>query len=384
MKMEEIKELLEQFKYYANNPRKQLDKYLAEGKKAVGIFPYYAPEEIVYAAGVVPFGVWGGQGPIERAKEYFPTFYYSMALRCLEMALDGTLDGLSASMVTTLDDTLRPFSQNYKVSAGRRIPMIFLNHGQHRKEDFGKQYNARIFKKAKEELEKICDVRVTDENLKKAFEIYNENRSEKRKFIKLAATHPQTIKASDRCYVLKSSYFMLKDEHTALLKKLNEKLAALAEETWDGVRVVTSGVITDNPGLLEVFDAYKVCIVADDVAHESRALKVDIDLSIEDPMLALADQFARMDEDPILYDPDIFKRPKYVVDLAKENNADGCLLFMMNFNDTEEMEYPSLKQAFDAAKIPLIKMGYDQQMVDFGQVKTQLETFNEIVQLNRM
>jgi len=55
----------------------------------------------------------------------------------------------------------------------------------------------------------------------------------------------------------------------------------------------------------------------------------------------------------------------------------------MNFNDTEEMEYPSLKQAFDAAKVPLIKMGYDQQMVDFGQVKTQLETFNELVQLTR-
>lgn len=382
--MDEIKELLEQFKYYANNPRKQLDKYLAEGKKAVGVFPYYAPEEIVYAAGVVPFGVWGGQGSIERAKEYFPTFYYSLALRCLKMALDGTLDGLSASIITTLDDTLRPFSQNYKVGVGQKIPMIFLNHGQHRKEEFGKTYNARIFNKAKEELEKICGVTVTDENLKKAFKVYNENRAEKRKFIKLAAKHPQTIKASDRCYVLKSSYFMLKDEHTALLKQLNTKLEALPEESWDGVRVVTSGIITDTPGLLEVFDAYKVCIVADDVAHESRALKVDIDLSIEDPMLALADQFARMDEDPILYDPDIYKRPKYVVNLAKENNADGCLLFMMNFNDTEEMEYPSLKQAFDAANIPLIKMGYDQQMVDFGQVKTQLETFNEIVQLNRM
>lgn len=381
--MAEIKELLDEFKYYAKNPRKQLDKYLAEGKKAVGIFPYYAPEEIVYAAGMVPFGVWGGQGPIEQAKNYFPTFYYSLALRCLEMALDGTLDGLSASIITTLDDTLRPFSQNYKVSAGRKIPMVFLNHGQHRKEEFGKKYNARIFNNAKEELEKICDVKITDENLRKAFEIYNENRAEKRKFIKLAAIHPQTIKASDRCYVLKSSYFMLKHEHTELLKKLNEKLEALPEEKWDGVKVVTSGVITDNPGLLEVFDEYKVCVVADDVAHESRALKVDIDMSIADPMLALADQFARMDEDPILYDPDIYKRPKYVLDLVKENKADGCLLFMMNFNDTEEMEYPSLKQAFDAAKVPLIKMGYDQQMADFGQVKTQLETFNEIVQLSR-
>ena len=156
--MAEIKELLEQFKYYAENPRKQLDKYLAEGKKAVGIFPYYAPEEIVYAGGMVPFGVWGGQGPIEKAKDYFPTFYYSLALRCLEMALDGTLDGLSASIITTLDDTLRPFSQNYKVSAGRKIPMVFLNHGQHRKEEFGKQYNARIFRNAKEELEKISEL----------------------------------------------------------------------------------------------------------------------------------------------------------------------------------------------------------------------------------
>lgn len=381
--MSEVKELLEQFKYFANNPRKQLDKYLAEGKKAVGVFPYYAPEEIIYAAGIVPFGVWGGQGPIEKAKEYFPTFYYSLALRCLEMALDGTLDGLSANMLTTLDDTLRPLSQNYKVSAGRKIPMIFLNHGQHRKEEFGKKYNATIFAKAKQELEQICDVKITDEALKEAFKVYNENRALKREFIKLAATHPQTIKASDRTYVLKSGYFMLKDENNKMLKELNDKLKAMPQENWDGVKVVTSGIITDNEGLLEVFDNYKVCIVADDVAHESRALKVDIDLSIDDPMLALADQFARMDEDPILYDPDITKRPKYVLDLAKDNGADGCLLFMMNFNDTEEMEYPSLKKAFDYAKVPLIKMGYDQQMVDFGQVKTQLETFREIVELNR-
>lgn len=379
----EVKELLEQFKYIAYNPRKQLDKYLAQGKKAVGIFPYYAPEEIVYAGGMVPFGVWGGQGNIEKVKEYFPTFYYSLALRCLELGLDGSLDGLSASMITTLDDTLRPFSQNYKISVGRKIPMVFLNHGQHRKEDFGKIYNAKIFKKAKEELEKICDVKIPDENFKHTFEVYNENRAERRKFIKLAATHPQTIKASDRCHVLKSSYFMLKNEHTAMLKELNAILEKMPEEDWDGVKVVTSGIITDNPGLLEVFDTYKVCVVADDVAHESRGLKVDIDLSIEDPMLALADQFARMDEDPILYDPDIYKRPKYVLDLVKDNGADGCLLFMMNFNDTEEMEYPSLKQIFDEARIPLIKMGYDQQMIDFGQVKTQLETFNEIVQLNR-
>ena len=382
--MTDIKELLKEFKHIADNGREQIDKYLAEGKKVVGVFPYYAPEEIIYAGGLVPYGVWGGQGPIDKAKEYFPTFYYSLALRCLEMGLDGSLDGLSASMVTTLDDTLRPFSQNYKVSVGRKIPMVFLNHAQHRKEEFGKIYNAKLFESARKRLEEICDVKITDENLKKAFEVYNENRRLKREFIKLVGSHSQTVKASDRCYVLKAAYFMLKDEYNTLLKELNEKLKALPEEENLGPRVVTSGIICDNQGLLEVLDDFNICVVADDVAHDSRALKIDVDTSIEDPMYALADQFARMDEDPILYDPDIWKRPKYVVDLAIDNDADGCLLFMMNFNDTEEMEYPSLKQAFEKEAIPLIKMGYDQQMTDFGQVRTQLETFSEMVQLNNM
>lgn len=382
--MAEIKELLEKLKHIADNPREQLDSYIAQGKKAVGVWPYYAPEEIIYAGGLVPVGVWGGIGPIDKAKEYFPTFYYSLALRCLEMGLDGTLDGLSACMLTTLDDTLRPLSQNYKVSVGRKIPMVFLNHAQHRKEEFGKIYNAKLFESARKRLEEICDVKITDENLKKAFEVYNENRRLKREFIKLVGSHSQTVKASDRCYVLKAAYFMLKDEYNTLLKELNEKLKALPEEENLGPRVVTSGIICDNPGLLEVLDDFNICVVADDVAHESRALKIDVDTSIEDPMYALADQFARMDEDPILYDPDIWKRPKYVVDLAIDNDADGCLLFMMNFNDTEEMEYPSLKQAFEKEAIPLIKMGYDQQMTDFGQVRTQLETFSEMVQLNNM
>jgi len=382
--MTDIQNLLKKFKHIAENQREQIDKYLAEGKKVVGVYPYYAPQEIIHAAGCVPIEVWGGQGPIDKAKEYFPTFYYSLALRCLEMGLDGSLDGLSACMLTTLDDTLRPLSQNYKVSVGRKIPMVFLNHAQHRKEDFGKTYNAKIFKQAAERLEEICDVKITDEALKEAIEVYNENRALKREFIKMVGDYSKTIKASDRSNVLKASWNMPKDEHSKMLKELIDALKEMPKEECTGPRVVTSGVITDNPALLEVLDNFNICVVADDVAAESRGLKVDVDTSIEDPYLALADQFARMDEDPILYDPDIWKRPKYVVDLAAENDADGCLVFMMTFNDTEEMEYPSLKRAYEEAGIPLIKMGYDQQMTDFGQAKTQLETFSEMVELNRM
>ncbi|TIH67295.1 2-hydroxyacyl-CoA dehydratase, partial [Klebsiella pneumoniae] len=55
--MTDIQNLLKEFKNIAESPREQLDKYLAEGKKAVGVFPYYAPEEIIYAGGLVPIGI---------------------------------------------------------------------------------------------------------------------------------------------------------------------------------------------------------------------------------------------------------------------------------------------------------------------------------------
>ena len=42
------KELLAQLHEVAANPRKQLDKYLAEGKKVVAV-TYYTPQEIVHS-----------------------------------------------------------------------------------------------------------------------------------------------------------------------------------------------------------------------------------------------------------------------------------------------------------------------------------------------
>ena len=50
---------------------------------------------------------------------------------------------------------------------------------------------------------------------------------------------------------------------------------------------------------------------------------------------------------------------------------------MQQFCDPEEMEYPYLKKALDAAKIPHIKIGIDQQMHDFGQAKTAIQAFAE-------
>ena len=53
-----INALLDEFKVKAATPKQQLAEYKAQGKKVIGVLPYYAPEELVYAAGMVPMGIW--------------------------------------------------------------------------------------------------------------------------------------------------------------------------------------------------------------------------------------------------------------------------------------------------------------------------------------
>ncbi|HCA28916.1 MAG TPA: 2-hydroxyglutaryl-CoA dehydratase, partial [Ruminococcaceae bacterium] len=69
--MSKIDELLTKFQEIASDPKARMDSYIAQGKKVIGCFPYYVPEELVLAADMVPFGVWGTHGIINAAKEYF-------------------------------------------------------------------------------------------------------------------------------------------------------------------------------------------------------------------------------------------------------------------------------------------------------------------------
>ena len=98
-----IELMMKEFQDIAYSPNKQLSNFKAQGKKVIGVLPYYAPEELVYAAGMVPMGMWGSiNKTISRAKEYCATFYCTIAQLALEMLLDGTMDELDGLITPTL------------------------------------------------------------------------------------------------------------------------------------------------------------------------------------------------------------------------------------------------------------------------------------------
>ena len=373
--------LLNEFKECSEHPYRVISAYKQEGKKVIGVLPYFAPVELVVAAGMVPMGIWGSnKKTIAMAKEYCATFYCTIAQLALEMLLDGTLDQLDGIITPTICDTLRPMSQNFRVAMEGKLPCIFLAHPQNRKPAFGLQFTVDQYMHVKSELEKISGNTITDEALRDAIKVMNRSRKARREFVKLAGQHPEAISAVERSAVLRSAWFMEPAVHAEKLEELNEELSKLPASNWKGKKIVTSGIICDNPKLLQIFDDNNIAIAADDVAQETRAFRVDASEE-GDPMMALAQQFADQDYDVLLYDEYSNKnrRADFVVQLVKESGAQGLVLFMQQFCDPEEMEYPYLKKALDGAGIPHIKLGVDQQMRDFGQASTAIQAFADVL-----
>ena len=372
-----VNELLNKFHDIATSPKKQLDSFLAEGKKVVACVPVYTPEEIIHSMGLVPFGAWGADVEVKEAKRYFPAFICSIMQSVLELGMNGDYEGVSAIVIPSLCDSLKCLGQNWKYAV-ENIPFVPMTYPQNRNNEVGKTFTKVGYERVIKDLENITGAKFSEEELSKSVKVYNKHNKAMREISKVLVDYP-SITASQRSDIFKSAYFMLKEDHTKLVNELIEELGKMPKETTSKIKVVTSGILVDNKNLLEIFDANDIQIVADDVAHESRQYRVDAPEE-GNALESLAEKFANMGNCSVLYDVDK-KRADYVVDLVKEYNAEGVIFVMTKFCDPEEFDYVIIKKACDAEDIMTLQIEVDRQMVNYGQANTAIQTFREMLEV---
>lgn len=372
-----VNELLNKFHDIATSPKKQLDSFLAEGKKVVACVPVYTPEEIIHSMGLVPFGTWGSDVEVKEAKRYFPAFICSIMQSVLELGMNGDYEGVSAIVIPSLCDSLKCLGQNWKYAV-ENIPFVPMTYPQNRNNEVGKTFTKVGYERVIKDLENITGAKFSEEELSKSVKVYNKHNKAMREISKVLVDYP-SITASQRSDIFKSAYFMLKEDHTKLVNELIEELGKMPKETTSKIKVVTSGILVDNKNLLEIFDANDIQIVADDVAHESRQYRVDAPEE-GNALESLAEKFANMGNCSVLYDVDK-KRADYVVDLVKEYNAEGVIFVMTKFCDPEEFDYVIIKKACDAEDIMTLQIEVDRQMVNYGQANTAIQTFREMLEV---
>ena len=375
--MRTAKEIINEFKAIADNPRKAMDDYKKEtGKGAVGIMPVYCPEEIVHAAGYLPIGMWGAQKKqISKARTYLPPFACSIMQSVMELQLEGVYDDLEAVIFSVPCDTLKCMSQKWN----RPVPAIVFTHPQNRKiaKDAANVFAREEFNIVKEKLEDILDVHISNKAIKNSIAVYNENRAACREFSDVAAEYAAVVTPSDRHAVIKARWFMEKSRHTALVKELIAALKAEPAPEFKGKKISVTGIQVEPYDVLDIFQENGFAIVADDLAQETRNFRQDVP-DDDDALMALARAWNEFDGCSLATDAN---KPKgqMIIDAVKKYGADAVVVCMMKFCDPEEFDYPILLQEFEAAGVKNLYIEVDQESTAFEQVKTRIQTFAEIL-----
>ena len=370
---ENVKALLEQFRAIAGDPRKAMADHLAEtGKGAIGMMPIYAPEELVHATGFLPVGLWGGSRPVTKARTYLPPFACSVMQQVMELECEGAYDDLAAVVFSVPCDTLKCMSQKWKGTS----PVLVFTHPQNRGLEAANRFLEREYAILKEKLEDITGVKITNAALERSIQIYNENRAAMREFSALAAQYPQVISAVDRHAVFKARLFMEKSRHTALVRALMEAVRAEEPQPWTGKKVVVTGILLEPNGLLELFDRLGLAIVADDLAQESRQIRVDVPDGDEAPLYRLAKVWQNMYGCSVATDPQKQRGPM-LLDMVRKTGADAVVVAMMKFCDPEEWDYPIYYKQFEAQGVRSLMIEVDQESTSFEQLHTRLQSLVE-------
>lgn len=374
--MSKCNQLLGELAEVAAHPRRQLDKYLSEGKQVVGCFPIYVPEEIIHASGMIPMGIWGGRVTPAIAGKYNPIFTCSIMRSCLEFGMTGVYEGLSCVAMPILCDTLRGMSSGWRAGV-KRIPIAALIQPQNRTDPGARAFLVAEYEEFAERLAELTGTAVpTEATLCRSIEIYNEHAATMMAFAAAANDHLDVITPVVRHAVMKSALFMPKQAHTAAVRAILEELAALPKHRWTGKKVVLSGITAEPDELLAMFTENNIAVVGDDLAQESRLYRTPIPAG-ESAMDRLAGQWLDRYGCSVVHEKR-FSRGKMLVDMARAAGAQGVAICLMRFCDVEEYDAPLIEREVRSAGLYSLTLEIDQSTQNNEQSRTKLQSFAEM------
>lgn len=197
-----------------------------------------------------------------------------------------------------------------------------------------------------------------------------------REFVKVAADYPQVIDPVARHAVFKSRMFMDKAKHTVLVKELMEEIKKSEVQPWTGKKVILTGILAEPNEVLDIFKENGLAIVADDLAQESRQIRVDVPSGEAAPLYRLAKVWQNMYGCSVATDTKKI-RGKMLMDMVKQTGADAVIVCMMKFCDPEEWDYPVYYRQFTEAGIKSLMIEIDQESSSFEQTRTRVQSFAE-------
>jgi len=364
------------FHRIAKNPDEYGRELKKSGRKIVGYFCSYTPEEIILAAGAVPFRIFG-KGDVSLADAHLQVYSCSLIRGALEDALSGGLDFLDGAVFPHTCDSIQRLSDIWRINAntGFHIDVVLPVKLDTKS---SKEYMTDVIKKFIRDIEKSLGVGILADDLKASADKYNQIRAYLKKIYEIRSKNPAVIRSSDVHAIIKASMLMDRDLLLKELASFTEDLQIEGEKMKpDGKRVVLAGGVCNLPDIYTLIEDSGGTVVWDDFCTGSRYFEGEIDLSA-DILESIAERYSERIVCPAKHSG-LFPRGEHLVKIAKDNNAKGVIFLFLKFCDPHFFDYPYMKEMLDKEGIPSMLFEIEEQLPSEGQFKTRCEAFLEMI-----
>ena len=362
---------------------KELQDAKAEGRKIVGTFCVFVPEEITLAADAVHVGLCAGaDAGTDLAEQVVPRntcaliksfIGFKMAKLCPYTESCDMIVG-----ETTCDGKKKAYEAFNEIT-----PTYVMEVPQTKTPAARELWKAEV-KRYLAEIEKLTGVTITPERLKKGIETVNAKRRALKRLTALRSASPAPISGRDALLVNQISFY---DDPVRFTQKINELCDELETriKAGEGVapkdtpRLLLSGcpMAVPNWKLPYVVESAGAVIVGEESCigtRNSRDLVDESGETLEDMIDALADRYMKID--CACFTPNS-ERLDNVAELAESMKADGVLHYSLLFCQPYSHEALKVDKTLQAKGIPMLNVETDYSMEDVEQLKTRIEAFVE-------
>ncbi len=347
------------------------------GGKVVGGMCTYVPEEILYAADILPVRILGGHEAPSLATPHMFDMWCPFSRDCLSQALKGKYDYLDGLMETNTCLHLRNAFSSWKIHAPTPWTYWLMMPNAVRSPRAKKFYRGELveFKKAVEEW---TGKTITDEDLDRGIDILNTNRRLLKQIYEFRKEDNPPITGTEAMTMVWASQLMDKRETNELLKQLLETLPSRKLDRDTGVRLMIIGSENDDREFLEMVESIGATFVIEDHCTGTRYFWQEV-IPGEDRMQAIADRY--LDRTPCPNKDWVTgagdrKRFPIILEMAKDYRVQGAILTQQKFCDPHELDTPSLRRYLEDNDIPTYFLEFE-VTVPVGQFRIRVEAFIE-------
>ena len=360
-----------------------------EGRKVVGSYCVFVPEEIVRAADATLVGLCAGADfATEEVEKLLPRNTCALIKSAFGFKLWKVCPYLESSDMIVGENTCDGKKKSYEI-LGTLTPNLYVMDLPQTKSNEGRALLKAEYERFKKAMVDLTGITIDAPRLKKGMEIVNNKRKAIHRLSKLRIGDPAPISGLDALLVNQVSFY---DDPVRFTASVNKICDELEQRVKDGKgpsgkgapRILLSGcpMAVPNWKLPWVIETSGAVIVGEESCVGERGTRNLVDDSgstMEDLMEALVDRYFKVDCAIFTPNPD---RLEHVKQMYRDYNANGVIHYGLQFCQPYQIESLPVEKALEESRIPTLRIDTDYSMEDVEQVKTRVEAFIERIRVS--